>query len=677
MKTLLFILGSLPVLAQAPAQQPTAPAPAATPAPSTTPAPAASASSDAASPIPSTEPILTGWIDLGYVWNTGVGGSYDTYRSIIDVHSGPKLLGTDFTLADPKHRWFDTIQVRSTTWGAEPSSSVHVEAKKSGIYDFNADYRDFAYYNFLPSYADPLLGQGIVLDEQSFDTRRKIAALSLDILPGHWWSPYFGWDHDSSAGTGASVFVSDSNEYPVPNTLRDSTDLYRAGIRVEKPHFHLTLEEGGTAFKSDQSLYQNPGSTNFGNFPSSPIFGQTLDLTSLLAAYGIGGSSAYSKALITASPTSWLDIYGQFLFSEPNTKVNYQQYDVGNLYLQSQILFYSSETELSTAATQQPHTTGSLGAEIRPFKRVRIVENWMTDRLHDAGSDASTDTLLVTGSPLALSSLIASTLVTNYSQESLDIFFDASSKLTLHGGYRYVWGDALYAFLPPAGLASADQEQLRQNIGIGSATYRPTQKISVTGEVEAASSSGVYFRTSLYDYQKVRAQVHYQPLPSLSVSADFTSLNNNNPLAGTSYKYWMNQESLSFYWSPKGSKIFDIQGTYSRSDLKSNIGYLEPDDLSAQVSRYRDNSHTATALIDLTWPHGKRFAPKLAAGGSFFISSGSMPTSYYQPEAKLWVPLSKHVSWFNEWRYYGYGEAFNLYEGFRTHLVTTGIRITQ
>ena len=65
-----------------------------------------------------------------------------------------------------------------------------------------------------------------------------------------------------SSGTGATVFVSDSNEYPVPNTLRDSTDLYRGGIRFEKPHFQLTLEEGGTAFKSDQSLYQAPGSVN-------------------------------------------------------------------------------------------------------------------------------------------------------------------------------------------------------------------------------------------------------------------------------------------------------------------------------------------------------------------------------------------------------------------------------
>ena len=95
-------------------------------------------------------------------------------------------------------------------------------------------------------------------------------------------------------------------------------------------------------------------------------------------------------------------------------------------------------------------------------------------------------------------------------------------------------------------------------------------------EVEGGSSSGVYFRTSLYDYQKVRAQVHYQPLPSLSISADFTLLNNQNPLAGSNYDYSSHQESLSLYWAPRASKIFDFQGSYSRSDLKSNIGYLDP-----------------------------------------------------------------------------------------------------
>ena len=91
---------------------------------------------------------------------------------------------------------------------------------------------------------------------------------------------------------------------------------------------------------------------------------------------------------------------------------------------------------------------------------------------------------------------------------------------------------------------------------------------------------------------------------------------------------------------------------------------------------YRDNAHTVTALFNLTPPLRSRFTPAITAGGSFFTSSGSRPSTYYQPVAKLRLPISRHLSWFAEWRYYGYGEAFYLYEGFRTHLVTTGLRLT-
>ncbi len=129
MKAALYLLLCLPLLAQ----QPAAPTDAASPAPSAKPSPAQppAAGPDAASPVPSTEPALTGWIDLGYRWRTDVGGSFDTYRSIVNLGSGPKFLGTDFTLADPKHRWFDPIQVRANSWGDEPSSSAASARRKN------------------------------------------------------------------------------------------------------------------------------------------------------------------------------------------------------------------------------------------------------------------------------------------------------------------------------------------------------------------------------------------------------------------------------------------------------------------------------------------------------------------------------------------------------------------
>ena len=54
------------------------------------------------------------------------------------------------------------------------------------------------------------------------------------------------------------------------------------------------------------------------------------------------------------------------------------------------------------------------------------------------------------------------------------------------------------------------------------------------------------------------------------------------------------------------------------------------------------------------------------------ISNGSLPTSYYQPMAKLWVPVSKHVQAFAQWWFYGYSDAFYSYQGFGTHLAAIG-----
>ena len=45
----------------------------------------------------------------------------------------------------------------------------------------------------------------------------------------------------------------------------------------------------------------------------------------------------------------------------PEDSIHYYQADTGNLYLQSQVLFYSGEQDLIGAIAQQPHTTASLG----------------------------------------------------------------------------------------------------------------------------------------------------------------------------------------------------------------------------------------------------------------------------------------------------------------------------
>ena len=424
MRILLAVALFFPLAAQTPSdpqKPPATPAASSTPAaadqaaPATVQAPAAAAPAPAASPVPTTEPNLSGWIDFGYRFTSGVNGSLETYRSVINLGAGPKLFGADFTLIDPKKKFFDVLHVRASGWGGDPYGSLHVDASKSKLYQFNADYRDMTYFNNLPSYADPLLTRGIILDQQSFDTRRHVGSYSLELLPGNWFIPYVAYDRDANSGQGVLGFVANSNEYAVPTSLSDTTNLYRGGVRFELRRFHATIEEGGTTFNSAQSLYQSPPTANPG-FLNTPIFGQTLDLTSLAANYGITGSSTYTKAMFSSNAFSWMDVYGQFLFSQPSSNVNYHENATGNFYLPSEIVFYQSEQYLVSAAAEMPHTTGSLGAEIRPLKRVRMTESWLTDRMHDSGSSPSTQTNAVLGGAEVTAQTLQSSLVSNYNQ---------------------------------------------------------------------------------------------------------------------------------------------------------------------------------------------------------------------------------------------------------------------
>jgi hypothetical protein len=641
--------------------------------------PPAAAATPTAPPAPAADGNwFTGWFEVGYRWDTGVAGSLDAYRSFVNLGSGPKLLGTEFTLTDPKHRLFDEIRVRAYNWGDEPSESLHVGIVKKKRYEFNADYRDFAYFNDLPSFADPLAARGVMLDEQSLDTRRHMGNYTLDILPGNWIVPYLAFQRDSGTGTGVDDFVDLPNSFPVTSSMYDLTNLYRGGVRIERRKFHVTLEQGGTTFINNQSEYQSGSSTGAANYGNNlvPFVGQTIDLQSLLAGYGIRGSSVYSKGLMSVNAASWLDLYGQFLFSQPDTSVNYQQSDTGNQVVENQLLFYTSQAYLVTAAAKLPHTSGSFGGVIRPFQRMRIIENWLTDRLHDNGSANSVNQLVYSPSLVgATLAALESSLVSNYSQNEVNLMYDPWAKLSIRVGYRYVWGEGEDATLPAAGLVSSDQAKMRSNVGLGGFTYRPMKKVTLSGSGEFASSGGEYFRTSLYNYQKISVKARYQATKTLMVSADFGLLNNHDPQPGVNYEYSSHQESLTLLWTPP-QQGWDFEGSYTRSTMYSNIGYLEPESLGPEVSLYRDNAHNATALFHMRLGRGKGQKPSLMAGGSLFISSGSRPTAYYQPLAKLSVPWGKRASFFAQWTYYGYGEAFYLYEGFRTNLVTAGLRFS-
>jgi hypothetical protein len=639
------------------------------------PADAAPAKTDAATPAPTSEQWFTGSFDIGYRWVDDLRGSTATYRSIVNLGEGPKLTGLDFTITDPKHRLFDRIDARANSWGGDPYNTAHIDISKRGVYDLRADYRNIAYFNALPSYANPVAPAGS--DEQSFDMRRRSGYVDLELFPGKHILPYLVFERNSGYGHGVDTWVQDSNDtFAVPMLLRDSTNNYRGGLRFEYNRWHVTLEEGGTTYKDDDQASFN--GTNIGD-RTTPILGGTLLLNSLTQTYGIRGSSTYSKVLATASPFSWLDLNGQFLYSAPQTDARYFDTATGNFALLSALLLYSGQYNIGTSSASGKHTLGNAGAEIRPFKRLKIVDSFSINRYNETGVGALTEQILLTpGStyPALVSALTTPQDVTN-NREQVEAIFDVTKKLTLRGGYRYEWGDATVraGVLDQSGTLASGA--LQRNVGLAGITFRPLQKLSLNVDYEGASTSRNYFRTDLYNYQKVRARAKYQLASALWFQANFAFLDNQNPTPGVQNDFRSRDNSLAAFWTPNGGKRISVMAEYDRSTLYSNIDFLLLPFFTPTLSAYKENAHTATSTIDFVLPKMGGIAPKLSTGGSLFISNGSRATRYYQPLGRLSLPLQKHVQWNTEWRWYGFNEQLYGYEGFRTHIFMTGLKLIQ
>jgi hypothetical protein len=255
----------------------------------------------------------------------------------------------------------------------------------------------------------------------------------------------------------------------------------------------------------------------------------------------------------------------------------------------------------------------------------------------------------------------------NYSQEEVDVFYDVTSHLILRGGYRYVWGSADLGAPVLSGVA-LETGSVRQNIGIAGINYRFGQKFRVVADAEGSGSEQTFFRTGLQQYQKAHIRASYDLITSLHFAGDFSLLNNNGPDPNVKLDFSSKVESASLFWTPKGGQWANLLLDYSRSAINSNILYLIPETLTPTPSIYKENAHALTAVVSIRW---------FTFGGSLFVSSGSRPTQYYQPLARLSIPLNKHIRWNTEWRWYSMSETFYAYEDFRSNQLMTSLRFSR
>ena len=610
------------------------------------------------------EKKLTFTLEAGNRWVQDVRGNSGVYRSVVNLGEGPRLFDAQAHYVNPGGKYADRVDIRAYSWGGDPYNTAYVNAGKQGAYALDFNYRNVAYFNSLPSFANPALDEGILLSQRTFDIERRQADAELRIRPGAKVSPFVAYTFGDGLGRGVTTFVSDGNEFPVATDLDDSMNSLRGGVRLNFSRFHFTLEQGYTSFDDAQTI--STTSSNPGN-RRTPLFGADLILDQLLQTYRADGDGIFSRAVVQGRPWSALNFSGQFLYSQPSIEVDYSHAASGSLFLLQSVSPYSNVLERSIGDASRPRSSGNWSTEIRPHARVRIIQSWLTDRFHVAGGSLLEQTFDTTPET-QLESLNSSLLVLNYSQHQLDVIVDVNRMLSVRGGHRYVWGDAAPP-QPTLQLGPAAGE-VRRHVGLAGAHLRAGSKLSFNLDFEASPGDRTFFRTGLMDYRKAKVRGRYRLASTLTLNGSFAILDNENADPGVDFAFQSRHTSASLAWVPTNSR-FQILADYTRMTLRSDIPIAVPPFYDVRASRYRDNGHHGGVYADVDLGRGVM----VGLGGSFSVISGSQPTKYYQPQGRLSIPIRNKIWWTSEWRWYGFTERTLSDENFHTHIFSTGFRL--
>ena len=456
------------------------------------------------------------------------------------------------------------------------------------------------------------------------------------------------------------------------NRVQWGEDTYRGGIRLNLRKLHGTFEQGARVFKDDQGLYTNGSSTGL---RTSKYLGQQLMLNNGWDAYYIRGDGNFTKGYLTFSPVAWADIYGSIFHTAPRTRSNINEIIQGTGADLNQMTFYTGALDQLYGNAQMPRTSSMLSGEFRFFGHLRLREIYERDDYHnDSAGVTSTLFTLAAGGTLTDSSNLTNRLDVTTNRTTTELFIDVTKRLTLHGGIRWEWGRALTT----AGLFNwsgpYENGELHMKIGMAGFEFRPFKSLSLLGDMETSDAKTTFYRTGLMNYIKVRAQARVTLPKSLYFTAGMHYLDNDNPAAGAGYQYTTAAETASLQWLPAAGKHVSIIAEYSHNDLKSNISYVTIFPYTQQQSHYRDNANTGSLMADFTFPGKGVITPKIGFGGSFVTTAGTTPSRYYLPQGRLLIPLTSRVHAYSEWQWYGLSQSLYMYEGFRAHTITTGLR---
>jgi hypothetical protein len=283
----------------------------------------------AQTPAPDAAPVVQdgyaihNTVDLGgHIANvTGSGAMYDT---LVNIQSGPRVLGQGFTMhAAPgtKHELLDDLSAFGSGFGGDPNVYTKLDASKGKVYEFSGFFRRDRLYSDYDLLANPNIPYGLgtpigpsnapvgtYLQPQinqspvMFNIVRRMTDTNLTIAPLSKFTARLGYSHYTMEGPALSPsYTILKYNALLEQYQRNGSDDYLGAIDWKpQPKTKITFEMQANHYKNDTFYKLNPNGFQAQEADGTPVY---LGNYTAFAGYGIAACNTAS--MNTASPGSY------------------------------------------------------------------------------------------------------------------------------------------------------------------------------------------------------------------------------------------------------------------------------------------------------------------------------------------------------------------------------------
>jgi hypothetical protein len=616
----------------------------------------------------------------------GTDGNFQKYRSDLNYGRGFRVFNFDFLAhaKDGDGKLFDNFRISGTGWGNDPSAYARIEVDKDKVYRFDANVRQFSYYNNLTNLA---------LNQHQTDTIRKFGDFNLTLLPDNRnFRPYLGYTFDQNSGTGTLTFTYSGDQYPILVPMRSMANDYRAGFDARIWGFDLSFLSGTRQFRDD-TTYIIP----FFEAGNNPTNVSTLSF--LQRNVPTRGHSPYTRFSLHRNIAKKVDFTGHYVYSSALSRFNWAETVRG---VNSSGYNVLGDIFSAMNFSKQHNSTGDFGITFFPTDRLTISETFRVNDFQNSGGIQSTEVNYRTTTS-AFGTINLPTLITNglafrfigYRQflNTIEGDYKVSSIFSGHIGYRYNdrrigVGATDNGLTTPLGTVL---ETYHTNSWFAGFKLRPFSIWSIYVDYEHGKADNVYVRTEPNNYNNFRVRTSLKPSKTLTLNASMLVKDNDNPSTNSGGQYFGVTSrgrtiSTSVDWLPK--EKFSLTGgyTFNHFDSNASIIFYASSTLQNGNSLYfvRDHSFFFTSRLQLfsrvNLLVGYRINQDNGQGDTVALFPNQIVSSYplrfQSPEVRLSFKLIDHVDWNLGYQYYDYKEKMLTTQNYRAHLPYTSLRFT-